>query len=186
MKLFGSRPHQWTRALIGAIAGSFTGPWWLFGQHSLWAGAVAFVISGAIGGYLGRRIGQNLGDLTADRDWRDWAKEGMMIGAVTGLAVGALGGALCAILITNDVGSVEAWFFQILELMLQAWVPAVAGGVLLGGLTGAGVGRLYHQRYFDVTILNEPDPMLEEGNAAATVNDNVTLEETIIIEIPND
>ena len=186
MKLFGSRPHQWTRALIGAVTGALTGPWWLFGQHAVWAGAVAFVISGAIGGYLGRRIGQNLGELTAGRGWRDWAKEGLMIGAVTGIAVGALGGALFAILIANDAYSIEAWFFQILELMLQAWVPAVAGGLLIGGLSGTGVGRLYHQRYFDVTILNEPDPILAESNETAMVTDNVPMEETIVIEIPNE
>ena len=182
MKLFGSRPHEWTRALTGAVTGAITGPWWLFGQASLAAGAIAFVVSGAIGGYLGRRIGQNLGELVATRQWRDWAWEGLMIGAVSGLAIGALGGALGAILLSGSAGSIELWFFQILEQMLETWIPALIGGMALGGLTAVGIGRLYHQRYFEVTILNEADPALAESTATATVTENGSLEEQIIIE----
>ena len=182
MKLFGSRPHEWTRALLGAITGALTGPWWLVGQVNVPAGIILFFAGGAAGGYLGRRIGRNLGELSQERSWRDWVREGALIGAITGLAVGAIGGALSAIFFSGGAASVELWFFQILQRMLQSWVPAVAGGLLLGGVTGASIGRLYQRRYFEITILHEPDPMLPDAEAVPTGTESGSLEEQIIIE----
>ena len=182
MKLFGSRPHEWTRALLGALTGALTGPWWLVAQVNVPAAIIIFLAGGAAGGYLGRRIGRNMGELSNERSWRDWAREGALIGAVTGLAVGAIGGALTAILFSGGTGSVELWFFQILQRMLQSWVPAVIGGLLLGAGAGVGIGRMYHRRYFDITILHEPDPMLTEAEAVPSSPETVPLEEQIIIE----
>ena len=84
MKLFGSRPHEWTRALLGALTGALTGPWWLVAQVNVPAAIIIFLAGGAAGGYLGRRIGRNMGELSHERSWRDWAREGAIIGAVTG------------------------------------------------------------------------------------------------------
>ena len=182
MKLFGSRPHEWTRALLGALTGALTGPWWLVAQVNVPAAIIIFLAGGAAGGYLGRRIGRNMGELSNERSWRDWAREGAIIGAVTGLAVGAIGGALSAILFSGGTGSVEIWFFQILQRMLQSWVPAVIGGLLLGAGAGVGIGRMYHRRYFDITILHEPDPMLTEAEAVPSSPETAPLEEQIIIE----